>query len=59
MYKTQLSHYIGDTPMIEISDKLWAKAEVFNPTGSIKDRPASYILNDAEKKGILKKLYRQ
>ena len=55
MYKTQLSHYIGDTPMIEISDKLWAKAEVFNPTGSIKDRPASYILNDAEKKGILKK----
>ncbi len=55
MYKTQLSHHIGDTPMIEISDKLWAKAEVFNPTGSIKDRPASYILNDAEKRGVLKK----
>jgi len=55
MHDTQLSNYIGDTPMIEISDKLWAKAEVFNPTGSIKDRPASYILNDAEKRGLLKK----
>ena len=47
MYKNRLSDYIGDTPMIKINDKLWAKAEVFNPTGSIKDRPASYIINDA------------
>ena len=53
MYKNRLSDYIGDTPMIKINDKLWAKAEVFNPTGSIKDRPASYIINDAEKNGTL------
>lgn len=54
IYKKRLSDFIGETPMIQISDKLWAKAEVFNPTGSIKDRPASYILNDAEKRGVLK-----
>lgn len=53
-YKNRLSNYIGDTPMIKINEKLWAKAEVFNPTGSIKDRPASHILNVAEKQGHLK-----
>ena len=51
----RLSDNIGNTPLIEISPKLFAKAEIFNPTGSIKDRPASHILNSAEKKGILKK----
>jgi cysteine synthase A len=40
--------------MIKISDKIYAKAELFNPTGSIKDRPASYIINDAEEKGLIK-----
>ncbi len=51
----RLSDKIGNTPLIKISEKLYAKAELFNPTGSIKDRPASYILNHAEKNGILKK----
>jgi cysteine synthase A len=51
----RLSDNIGNTPMIKISDKIYAKAELFNPTGSIKDRPASYIINDAEERGILKK----
>jgi cysteine synthase A len=41
----QLDSHIGNTPMIKISDGLWAKAELMNPTGSIKDRPASWILN--------------
>ena len=50
-----LSKHIGNTPMIKISDKIYAKAEIFNPTGSIKDRPASYIINDAEERGLLKK----
>ncbi len=54
MPKFRLSDYVGQTPMIKISDKLYAKAELFNPTGSIKDRPASYIINDAEKRGLLK-----
>jgi len=51
----RLSDNIGNTPMIKISEKIYAKAELFNPTGSIKDRPASYIINDAEQKGLLKK----
>jgi cysteine synthase len=51
----RLSDNIGNTPLIKISEKLYAKAELFNPTGSIKDRPASYILNHAEKNGTLKK----
>jgi cysteine synthase A len=40
----ELIHYIGNTPMIKISKGLYAKAELMNPTGSIKDRPASWIL---------------
>lgn len=51
----RLSDNIGNTPLIKISDKVYAKAELFNPTGSIKDRPASYIINDAEKRGVLKR----
>ena len=50
----KLSKNIGNTPLIKLSDKLYAKAELFNPTGSSKDRPASYIINDAEKRKILK-----
>ena len=41
----QLINHIGKTPMIEISEGLYAKAELLNPTGSIKDRPASWILS--------------
>jgi cysteine synthase len=44
-----LSKYIGHTPLIKISDRIYAKAELMNPTGSIKDRAASYIINLAEK----------
>ena len=51
----RLSDNIGNTPLIKISEKLYAKAELFNPTGSIKDRPAAYILNNAENNGTLKK----
>jgi len=50
----KLSDNIGNTPLIKISDKLYAKGEIFNPTGSIKDRPASYIINDAERRKLLK-----
>ena len=41
----ELIKQIGKTPMIEISKGLYAKAELLNPTGSIKDRPASWILS--------------
>lgn len=43
--QSKLTANIGKTPMIQISEQLWAKAELLNPTGSIKDRPASWILN--------------
>lgn len=53
---------IGNTPLVEISPKLntgkakiLAKVEFFNPGGSIKDRVALAMIEDAEKKGILKK----
>jgi len=46
---------VGNTPVIKLSDKLYAKFEAVNPGGSIKDRPVKYILDDAENKGILKR----
>jgi cysteine synthase A len=52
---TKISDCIGDTPLLHISGNIYAKAEFMNPTGSIKDRMASFIINDAEEKGLLKK----
>ena len=46
----KLSNNVGVTPLLKISDKIYAKLELLNPTGSIKDRPASHIINTAEKK---------
>ena len=55
---------IGNTPLVELvgiekqfslSAKLYAKLEFFNPGGSIKDRVGLAIIQDAEKKGLLKK----
>lgn len=45
---------IGNTNLLKI-DNIYAKLETTNPTGSIKDRMAWYIIKDAEKKGQLKK----
>lgn len=38
---------IGNTQLIKITDKLYAKLETANPTGSIKDRPIQYIVEKA------------
>ena len=46
---------VGNTPMIKLSDKLYAKLESVNPGGSIKDRPVKYILDHAEHNALLKK----
>ncbi len=51
----RLSDLVGNTPLIHISEHLWAKWEAVNPSGSIKDRMATYIINDAEKNGLIKK----
>jgi cysteine synthase A len=51
----KLSNCVGKTPLLKVSDRVWAKFEGCNPSGSIKDRMASYILNDAEQNGLLHK----
>ena len=51
----KLSNYVGNTPLIKISERIWAKFEGCNPSGSIKDRMATYIINNAEENGLLKK----
>lgn len=49
---------IGNTPMVSLRKltglNIFAKAEYLNPGGSIKDRVAKYMIEQAEKKGILK-----
>ena len=45
---------IGKTPLIQMSEKIWAKFELANFTGSIKDRMINYIVSDAIFKGDLK-----
>ena len=51
----KLSSGVGQTPLIKISERIFAKFEGQNPSGSIKDRMASYIINDAEKNNLIKK----
>jgi cysteine synthase A len=46
---------IGNTPLIEIEENIFAKMEGFNLTGSIKDRTALAMIEAAEKDGRLKK----
>ena len=59
----QLTDLIGNTPLLELSRystkhnlsaNVIAKLEYFNPAGSVKDRVAFAMIEDAEKKGILK-----
>ena len=60
---TKVEQMIGNTPLLEVQNiekqlnlkaKLLVKLECFNPAGSIKDRAALFMLNDAEQKGLLK-----
>ena len=50
-----LSSEVGQTPLIKISERIFAKFEGQNPSGSIKDRMATFIINDAEKNNLIKK----
>ena len=59
----QLTELIGNTPLLElnkfskaqgIETPIIAKVEFFNPGGSVKDRIALAMIEDAEKKGLLK-----
>ena len=54
----KLSDYVGNTPLIPIEFAgltVWGKAEFMNPGGSVKDRMATYIINNAEGKELIKK----
>lgn len=51
---------IGNTPLLAL-DRIWpgpgrllAKCEFLNPTASLKDRSALYMIQEAEKKGLIK-----
>ncbi|GAC1318899.1 MAG: cysteine synthase [Chloroflexota bacterium] len=53
---------IGNTPLVELPSfslrvgvRIWAKLEGANPTGSVKDRVALAMLNDAEARGVLRR----
>ena len=59
-----LTELIGKTPLLELSNyekknglnaKIVAKLEYFNPGGSVKDRIALAMIDDAERRGVLKK----
>lgn len=60
---TSADQLVGKTPLLELTHiekeyglgaKILAKLEYFNPAGSVKDRIAKSMLDDAEKRGILK-----
>ena len=60
---TSITQLIGGTPLVELYNyeaenkleaKILAKLEYFNPAGSVKDRIAKAMLDDAEAKGVLK-----
>lgn len=53
---------IGNTPTVQLNkvadslaNNLWVKLESFNPGGSVKDRPALHMIEEAERRGDLKK----
>jgi cysteine synthase A len=46
---------VGQTPLIKISEKIYAKLETYSPTGSVKDRTIGYIVNKAIESGEIDK----
>lgn len=59
----KITDLIGHTPLLELENieaqekleaKIYAKLELFNPAGSVKDRIAKAMIEDAEEKGLLK-----
>jgi len=61
MEREGLLALIGNTPLVKLRHfstpqvEIWAKLEMFNPGGSVKDRPALYMIEDAEAQGALTK----
>lgn len=60
-YYNSMQELIGNTPMVKLNHvgfpegvQLFAKLELYNPAGSVKDRIGKYMIRDAEVKGLLK-----
>ena len=56
-----MQELIGGTPLVQLQHfelpngvKLYAKLELYNPSGSVKDRTGLYMIRDAERSGILR-----
>ncbi|MCR4639845.1 cysteine synthase family protein [Ruminococcus sp.] len=61
-YYDSMQALIGNTPLVRLGNlvqnegvNVFAKLELYNPSGSVKDRTGLYMINDAEKKGLLGK----
>ncbi|MCC6098949.1 MAG: cysteine synthase family protein [Coriobacteriaceae bacterium] len=60
-YYDSMAELVGNTPMLKINSmgvkpgvELFAKLELMNPAGSVKDRTGVWMVRDAEKSGLLK-----
>lgn len=56
-----LEHYIGNTPLVrlqripkDLDSEIWVKLEGNNPAGSVKDRAALFMIEQAEKRGEIR-----
>lgn len=63
-YYQSMQDLIGHTPLVKLSRlgikdgvSLFAKLELYNPSGSVKDRTGRYMIKSAEEKGLLKPGY--
>ena len=61
-YFDSMQSLIGNTPLVRLGNivkedgvNVFAKLELWNPSGSVKDRTGLYMINDAEKRGLLGK----
>jgi cysteine synthase B len=56
-----LEQYIGNTPLVrlqrlskDLDSEIWVKLEGNNPAGSVKDRAAFFMIDQAEKRGEIR-----
>ncbi|APM38384.1 cysteine synthase A [Clostridium kluyveri] len=64
VYYNDIKEMVGNTPILKLNNLnvkkeigIFAKLESFNPGGSVKDRIGLYMIDSAEKKGLLNKGY--
>lgn len=61
-YYNSMQELIGKTPLVKLNNtklpsgaNIFAKLELYNPSGSVKDRTGEYMIKNAEQQGLLKK----